>query len=357
MAADRDARRVNLRRQTLRTAVLLAGGPFLAGAVIRLLASADLIPDGLVPRLATLTILLALALSSMVIAFRSRIARLASLPRWLGIGAAVALPAGLGLLVLCETAFVVRVPLAGGRMAVEIVAPPHGPSCCPGILDDAECLRYELSRDPMAIEKCWERSRVRRNRFLWSASFLLAAGGFFSLAALPWCRTVQTRAAASLGSLSKEKTVRQGLFLSYASEDREFAERLAHDLSERGIPVWWDQWEMEIGDSLPQRIEDAVARSRWLGIVLSPESVSSRWVRAELDLALTLEIEDQDMTILPILLRPCEVPLSLRRKVWADFTISYESGFKALLQSLSAEERSHGTAPRPGTVHETGAPP
>jgi TIR domain-containing protein len=295
------------------------------------LAFHGFIPAGVKSRLAVLTFLLAVTLGLAVAAFRSRPAGLAALPRWLRRGAALGLPIGLVLLVYCGMAYVR--PVAGVQR-YEIVAPPRPASCvCRADYDDARCL-YLLGADPAAIERCWGGSRVRRNRLLWSLAFLLSSGGVLSLVALVWCRSPAQRRGVQPKAA---KEARRGLFLSYAREDGEFAERLARDLAGRVISVWWDRWDVEVGDSLPQRIEEAIAGSRWFGVVLSPDSIASRWVRTELDLALTLEIEGEGITILPILLRPCEIPLSLRRKVWADFTGSYATGLAGVLRSLGLE--------------------
>ena len=40
-----------------------------------------------------------------------------------------------------------------------------------------------------------------------------------------------------------------GFFISYCSQDREFAQRLVQD-----IPVWFDEAELEPGDSIIQKI-------------------------------------------------------------------------------------------------------
>jgi TIR domain len=319
-------------RHTAGTAAAVLSGPVLVVAAFP--AFHGFIPASVTALLASLTVLLALTLGLAVAAFRSRPAGLAALPRWLRRGAALGLPAGLVLLVLFGTAFVRRV--AGVAQWFEIVAPPRPASCvsfCRADYDDARCL-YLIGTDPARIERCWGGSRVRRNRLLWSLGFLLSSGGVLSLVALVWCRSpIQPRGVQPEAA----REARRGLFLSYAREDGEFAERLARDIAGRGIPVWWDRWDMEIGDSLPQRLEEAIAGSRWLGVVLSPDSVTSRWVRAELDLALTLEIEGESITILPILLRPCEIPLSLRRKSWADFTGSYATGLAGVLRRLGLQ--------------------
>jgi hypothetical protein len=37
------------------------------------------------------------------------------------------------------------------------------------------------------------------------------------------------------------------IFLSHASIDKPFVEKLAHDLKRLGINVWFDKWELKIG--------------------------------------------------------------------------------------------------------------
>ncbi len=70
----------------------------------------------------------------------------------------------------------------------------------------------------------------------------------------------------------------RGVFISYSSQDREFANRLARDLGRRGIPVMFDQTELEPGDSIIGAIEAGIDRMEYLIVVLSPASVASGWV-------------------------------------------------------------------------------
>ena len=132
---------------------------------------------------------------------------------------------------------------------------------CQADLDDAQCLRL-VGADPTRIERCWGGFKVRRNRFFWSLSFLLSAGGLLSLVVLIWCRSPQQPRPLEPEEL---REARRGLFLSYARKDGEFAERLARDIAARGIPVWWDRWDVKTGDSLPRSVVKAIAGSRWLG--------------------------------------------------------------------------------------------
>lgn len=125
------------------------------------------------------------------------------------------------------------------------------------------------------------------------------------------------------------------VFLSYSSQDRRFAERLARDLVGYGLRVWWDQWEMQVGDSLITKIQEGIQASSWLTVVLSPASVASNWVKRELVSALADEISTDRVRVLPLLLSDCEMPPFLRDKLYADFRVSYESGLELLLRRLA----------------------
>jgi hypothetical protein len=241
--------------------------------------------------------------------------------------------AGLALLVIFQSRFIVRLAVQDGLTASEVVvAPPRLNNCpCPGTMSNTDCL-HELTLRPADMDLCWEKSQRLQNRLAWTFGYLLLIGGAQSFLALLWVNSGRTRAATAQPAAG---AVRQ-LFLSYSRLDRNLAERLADDLKAHGFTVWWDCWEMEVGDSLPRKIEEAISRSTWFGIILSPDAITSAWVRAELDLALTMEIEG-GLTILPILHRPCEPPLSLRGKVWADFTSSYQEGLEALRCVLKAQ--------------------
>ncbi len=133
---------------------------------------------------------------------------------------------------------------------------------------------------------------------------------------------------------------RPTVFLSHSSKDKAFVSRLATDLKSRGVPVWFDQWELKIGDSLTEMIEKGIDASGWLAVVLSKGSASSNWVQKELRAAQARELRDRNVFVLPIVIDDCEIPLFLLDKVYADFRKSYEHGLESLVKRVIEGDES-----------------
>jgi len=134
------------------------------------------------------------------------------------------------------------------------------------------------------------------------------------------------------------------IFLSHSHTDKEFVQRLSRRLSRDEIRTWVDEAEMHVGDSLLDKIEGAIRESAYVGAILSPDSVKSKWVRIELNIALTEEINGSRVKVLPLLHKPCEIPGRIADKLYADFTEDFEIGYTALLARLTSEAYSerHG---------------
>ncbi|ANZ35827.1 hypothetical protein BBK82_06745 [Lentzea guizhouensis] len=80
--------------------------------------------------------------------------------------------------------------------------------------------------------------------------------------------------------LDKERDV----FISHASEDKDAVVRpLAHALRAKGLRVWYDEFELRIGDSLRRKIDEGIAHSRFGVVVLSPSFLTKGWTTYELD--------------------------------------------------------------------------
>ncbi len=126
------------------------------------------------------------------------------------------------------------------------------------------------------------------------------------------------------------------VFMSHSSADKPFVRQLARDLDLHGVRCWLDEAEIRVGESLIQKIRDAIDDVAYVAVVLSPSSVASPWVRNEVDVAMNQEIAGHRVKVLPILYRPCELPGFLLGKKHADFTDEnrYQEALRVLVETM-----------------------
>jgi hypothetical protein len=90
------------------------------------------------------------------------------------------------------------------------------------------------------------------------------------------------------------------VFISHATEDKaDVARPLADALVPAGLEVWYDEFELRIGDSLRRKIDAGIAGSRFGVVVLSPSFFAKNWPQYELDGLVTREMTG-DQTVLPL---------------------------------------------------------
>jgi len=90
------------------------------------------------------------------------------------------------------------------------------------------------------------------------------------------------------------------LFLSHASEDKEdFVRPLVSALQEAGFTVWYDEYELTMGDSLLKKIDKGLRECNFGVVVFSKYFFEKDWTQSELDGLFTRESQSQKI-ILPI---------------------------------------------------------
>jgi hypothetical protein len=95
--------------------------------------------------------------------------------------------------------------------------------------------------------------------------------------------------------------VEYDVFICHASEDKqEFVEPLANALREAGLNVWYDRFELKLGDSLRRKIDQGLSNSRYGVVVLSKAFFNKEWPQDELDALVGKENEERRKVILPI---------------------------------------------------------
>lgn len=162
--------------------------------------------------------------------------------------------------------------------------------------------------------------------------------------------------------------VSHSVFICHSHRDKLFAQRLSRDLRSLAVPVWIDDWRLKVGDSLHQCIGKAIEQSAYVAVLLSPDSVLSRWCQDELEQALAREKRVNRTVILPLLHRRVTPPPFLEGRLYLDFSASYWKSLARLagfLYDLDQEymvERLHSAKPRDldgvqSILHECGMAP
>ena len=97
-----------------------------------------------------------------------------------------------------------------------------------------------------------------------------------------------------------EGNVTEKVLLEVASEDKDAVVRpLANALVQHGLRVWYDEFELKIGDSLRRKIDKGLANSRFGIVVLSRDFIKKGWTNYELDGIISKAVSGEQV-MLPI---------------------------------------------------------
>lgn len=143
------------------------------------------------------------------------------------------------------------------------------------------------------------------------------------------------------------------LFLSHRGTSKPLVRELAGDIESDAthgqvLSVWLDEAEIQAGQSIPGIINDGLEKSRYIGIVMTPDYFRSEsgWTDAEWHSALHLDPNNRRGKLLPLLVEDCPyIPFLLRHLRAIDFRgARYQQGLKELIATLRGEP-----LPRPVT--------
>jgi hypothetical protein len=125
------------------------------------------------------------------------------------------------------------------------------------------------------------------------------------------------------------------VFISYSHSDKAVVTRLAAHMIKRNAQVWVDTWELSVGDSIIQRVQEAITSSDALLVVLSKTSVQSEWCKKEINSGLMRELEEKRVVVLPVIIEDCEIPLFLKDKLYADLRKDFDSGIDSIMDAIA----------------------
>lgn len=91
------------------------------------------------------------------------------------------------------------------------------------------------------------------------------------------------------------------VFINHAHADKDFVAGLAENLRSKDLKVWYDDFELQVGDCLMDKIQDGLKKSRFGIVVLSQNFIeNSSWAKDEFESLRAKEKIEGKLLILPI---------------------------------------------------------
>jgi hypothetical protein len=148
------------------------------------------------------------------------------------------------------------------------------------------------------------------------------------------------------------------IFICHAGEDKdELARPLAENLRARDWRVWYDEFELQVGDSLREKIDEGLRISRFGAVILSPAFLGKKkWTERELDGLTTREVQagSAEKVILPIWHGVTHEKVARYSPVLADRrAVNSARGLERVVSELESVLRSDTGGPPPGAATGT----
>ena len=139
-------------------------------------------------------------------------------------------------------------------------------------------------------------------------------------------------------------------FISYSNKNQDFADRLYSDLQNKGVRCFYASADMKTGERIRSRIDQAIQANDKLLLILSDQSIESKWVEDEVETAFEKEHKQKRTVLFPIRVDSAVMETdeawaaNIRRtrhigdfEDWKNHD-SYQTAFDRLLEDLKAAD-------------------
>lgn len=129
------------------------------------------------------------------------------------------------------------------------------------------------------------------------------------------------------------------IFISYAKEDINYAEKLYNFLLSKNYDPWLDKKKLLVGQDWQFFIQDALQKADFIILLLSKTSVSKRgFVQKEFRKALEYcEYKlDSDIYVIPIKIDDCDVPMNLQKFQWLEY---HNNAFEQITKAIEVQQK------------------
>jgi small GTP-binding protein len=139
------------------------------------------------------------------------------------------------------------------------------------------------------------------------------------------------------------------VFLSHSTKDKPVVRAIAERLRGDGLRVWFDEWELKPGDSIPAKIEGGLEHSRVLVLCMSANAFGSDWAALEAGTFRFRDPLNKERRFIPVRLDGTPVKGSLAQFLYIGWSpADREQAYVKLLEACRTLEN-------PKTVRKQGA--
>ncbi len=129
------------------------------------------------------------------------------------------------------------------------------------------------------------------------------------------------------------QTDQYDVFLSYSSHDKTVVRALAERLRRDGLKVWFDEWVIRVGDSMPHQIEAGLEYSTVLVLCMAAQAFASDWATLESQTFRFRDPLNKQRRFIPLLLTDATIPGSLPQFTYVDWRGNQEQAYRVLLEA------------------------
>lgn len=124
------------------------------------------------------------------------------------------------------------------------------------------------------------------------------------------------------------------VFISYRTNDASQARLLANEIKNAGHQVWFDEWDINLGDSVVGEMNKGLAGATYVVVCYSSSGVTSPWMSSEWMSALARQLDGHGVKLLPVRLTGGDPPAILADRRYADLVKDWNAGVAELLRAI-----------------------
>jgi hypothetical protein len=135
-------------------------------------------------------------------------------------------------------------------------------------------------------------------------------------------------------------------FISYNSADKSWAVWIAWQLEEAGYTTIIQEWDFGVGGNFVQEMQKATSEAKRTIIVLSPDWLSAQYTWPEFSAAFVQDPTGNKRLLVPIRVKPCELPGLLHSIVYIDLVgVDETEAHQRLLDGVRLERKKPSASP------------